>query len=241
MNPELHQQQEGAPSVLLQQNSAFGAVDSTVVATLKSAAAYSDWDQVKQLLAKAFESADADSTGRLEWEELWRFCKDIDIGLDDDTIGLLYGSIDTDGSGSVEWSEMLEPLLEFVKSNAEQQATQEAQQAAPSMEHMESVYGAVDVAVVAAIKTAVKEEDWETLNSYLGQAFQSADASATGTLAWEEFWRLCMDLELGLDDDAIGLLQGAVDSNQNGEVEWSELVGPLTEHLREQTAANAAQ
>lgn len=154
-----------------------------------------------------FDSADKDNSGELEYDEFVECLKGSELGFTEQEIEFLGAQADKDGSGTITFREFAPLAYDLLVEHMAVQIEQE---------HNEGMARRSEAAVILSRLT--KEELEETI---LG-LFKEADDDASGVIEKEEFAHAMREANIGLKDDEIDMLYDKVDTDGDGNVNYTE-------------------
>ena len=71
----------------------------------------------------------------------------------------------------------------------------------------------------------------EELRKRLKPVFDAVDRDGSGTLSCEEVFDMCVEINLGMNDDELADLIRQTDADNSGEIEFEEFMDALKDHL----------
>jgi Ca2+-binding EF-hand superfamily protein len=187
---------------------------------------------IEGYLTKQFQKADADGTGELDKKEFVQLMSGLLIEMDSSQIDKLYAKIDSDGDG-VEWHEFVAVAPELLKQTyaSSQKKKDEIDWVELPAEGGRTYWynrlnGKSQWSIPPQALDAERKRQEANLapgiKEFLQRKFKEADADGSGELSGAEFWNMLKSLPLGLTDGEIAELHSRIDSDRDGDVEWTE-------------------
>ena len=151
----------------------------------------------REALDRAFQAADADGDGTIDFSEFCSAAAAIGLGVSESELRSAFNRFDVNRDKTVEFAEVIAFMCPPVKSHHQAQqevAVQHLQRMAVAREDLDvEQEGSVDRAVFRVAKTVYVKE----LN--IRRAFQTWDGSGTGSLDISEFTSALNSLGFSLD------------------------------------------
>jgi Ca2+-binding EF-hand superfamily protein len=198
---------------------------------------------IEGYLTKQFQKADSDGTGELDKGEFVELMKGLLIEMDPTQIDSLYSKIDSDGDG-VEWHEFVAVAPDLLKETYAGTKKKEGEidwVELPAEGGRTYWYNRLNgksqwTKPKEALLAEQKRQEANMapgIKEFLQRKFQEADADGSGELSGAEFWNMLKSLPLGLTDGEIAELHSRIDSDRDGDVEWTEFCLEAPRMLRD--------
>ncbi|GIL84899.1 hypothetical protein Vretimale_9723 [Volvox reticuliferus] len=185
-------------------------------------------DELQQMLLTAFQEADPDNTGLLTQRQVKAIFKELSyraLGLTTLQTVSLISQAPTTPDGMVQYIQFVPLAASIIRSMND-------------VETMKSRMSAIKAVAAAGGIQALGALDLDTLRAVLSDAFQRVDEEGTGQLALpqvmeviESLNSLAPDANLELSDQHMKAMFAAIDVDESGTVDWTELVNFLCDAL----------
>ena len=169
-------------------------------------------DELASFAIDVFLRFDADQNGVLDVWEFKEVLKSTALNFNKEEIREIMAESDADGNGIIDYKEFLPIFVELVTSLKSAQETKQQRHEVEDETRTE---------VEALFIKGMTEEE---LTLRMQQLFTQFDDDGNGTLDPEEFQRALNSADLGLSRKEINMLLGEADVNDDGCIEYDELV-----------------
>jgi len=152
-------------------------------------------EQVAEI-KEAFNLFDVDGSGQIDYKELKAAMKALGIQVKKEELRKMISDVDTDGSGSVEFPEFLQMMTGKVNDS-------------DSKEEMTKVFKMFNDddspgITIAQLKRVARELGENMSDDELQSMLEHADKSKTGTVTFDDFYRLMKKKTSNKLDDLLG-------------------------------------
>ena len=178
-------------------------------------------EELKELLANLFKSADVDNSGALSLMEFKTVLQQVDLGLGDRELKRVMAEADFDGNGEISYEEFIPLAIDLVQSmyakiEAESDRKQEEDAAREEAKHH-------------LLHGMTKEQ----VEGVMMEIFHKSDADGSGALSLTEFQKCCRDADIGLTRKEVNILMHSCDVDGDGSISYEEFVPLCFEMLTE--------
>jgi len=183
-----------------------------------------------------FDTYDEIGDGVLDSTEFWQFFNVIPlehIGMTPEEISLIKSeTTEWDENGNISFDEVCNELADYIINSLDQENGKSFEEKIDDL-YNEASSSQQSVKRSRKETTTVNSSDGPVRNngslapdllSYLQVTFAEYDTDESGTLDWDEFWKLLQAMNLGVTESDYEVIMNEFDTSGDGKVNWSEAI-----------------